>query len=167
MATQIDRTVQVGLGLRELLHVGIIVVDLAAAASDFDRRWGVSVMDVAEITLCDAFCFGRPAEVSLKHGFTRHGASDIELIQPLSDRSPYTDFLESHKGDVVHHLAYAVDDIDSHLRRLRPVGAELVLDAYLPNNQGRIVQIDGFAHGPIVELIQASAVSIHRGGAGE
>jgi methylmalonyl-CoA/ethylmalonyl-CoA epimerase len=141
-------------GLETFLHVGIVVTDLTGAAEDFERRWGAPVVDVEEIVLRDASCFGHPAEVSLKHGFIRHGACDIELIQPLSHSSAYSDFLEQHRGDSVHHLAYAVADIDTYLRRLRPIPAELVLDAYLPDTGERVVQVDGFAHGPVVELIQ-------------
>jgi hypothetical protein len=54
----------------------------------------------------------------------------------------------------VHHLAYVVPDIDSYLDRLQPTGAELVLDARMPESRTRLVYLDGFAHGPTIELIE-------------
>ncbi|WP_448332505.1 VOC family protein [Streptomyces sp. DSM 41534] len=42
------------------------------------------------------------------------GASEIELIQPLKGRPPYTEFLDLH-GEGVHHLAYVVKSIDQYL----------------------------------------------------
>ncbi|MFD8337957.1 VOC family protein [Streptomyces solisilvae] len=46
------------------------------------------------------------------------GASEIELIQPLKGRPPYTEFLDLH-GEGVHHLAYVVEGIDQYLESLR------------------------------------------------
>jgi methylmalonyl-CoA/ethylmalonyl-CoA epimerase len=148
------------LALPPLAHVGIVVSDLASAAADFERRWGARVMDVAELTLSQVSYAARPADISIRHGFIRHGASDIELIEPLSDWSPYADFLKTHRGDGVHHLAYVVDDIDRYLARLRPAPAEVTLDGYLPNAAVRFVHVDGFAHGPTVELIEQAPLPV-------
>lgn len=81
------------------------------------------------------------------------GASLIELVQPLWE-SPSRDFVKQRNGDGVHHLAYFVDDVDRYLERLKPTCAELVLDARLPRDNSPCVYVDGFAHGPTIELIQ-------------
>lgn len=142
------------LSLPALDHVGILVADLSSAAEDFERCWGAVAVEVGQLTLCDACCFGRPVEVSLRRAFIRHSGADIELIQPLRGSSRYLDFFQDRHSAGVHHLAYLVDDIDLHLQRLRPVGSELALDAQLPDRRGRVVQVRGFAHGPCIELIQ-------------
>ena len=139
--------------LPSLLHVGIVVSDLEAAASDFERRWGSRLNDIADITLQDSLYHGRPATVRFRRGLLRAGDSHIELTEPVSD-SFFSDFLKLRKGDGVHHLAYVVDDIDVYLERLKPTCSELVLDARLPGGGSRVVYIDGFAHGPTVELLQ-------------
>lgn len=143
----------IDLKLPPLLHVGIVVLDLDAAISNFERRWGTHVADVADVTLETAVFHDRPATISFRHGLIRSGASHLELIQPLSN-SPFSDFLEERRADGVHHLAYLVDDIDPYLDRLKPTGAELVLDACMPGDRARVVYIDGFAHGPTIELIE-------------
>jgi methylmalonyl-CoA/ethylmalonyl-CoA epimerase len=145
--------VLVDFDLPPLLHVGIVVLDLDAAAANFERRWGVHVTDITDVTLDDALYHDRVARVSFRRGLIRSGASQIELTQPLSD-SPFSDFLRERKGDGVHHLAYIVKDIGPYLERLKPTCAELVLDARLPGDDSRVVVIDGFAHGPSIELIQ-------------
>lgn len=61
----------------------------------------------------------RPA----RYGFISIGASEIELIQPLTGRSPYTEFLEAN-GEGVHHLAYAVESIEQYLAALRQAGED-------------------------------------------
>jgi methylmalonyl-CoA/ethylmalonyl-CoA epimerase len=151
----------VELDLPPLLHVGIVVLDLDAAATDFERRWGTHVTDVSNVTFENALFHDRPATIAVRRGLISSGASQIELTQPLT-QSPFTDFLKVRKGDGVHHLAYVVDDIDSYLDRLKPTFAELVLDARLPRDGNRVVYVDGFAHGPTIELIQRTSVRRHQ-----
>jgi catechol 2,3-dioxygenase-like lactoylglutathione lyase family enzyme len=136
-----------------LLHVGIVVLDMAAAASDFERRWGMHVADVVDVTLGDVRYHNRLTTIAFRMGVIDSGACQIELTQPLSD-SPFQDFLRERRADGVHHLSYLVDDIDGYLDRLKPTWAELVLDARLPGKGSRVVLLDGFAHGPAVELVE-------------
>ena len=145
----------IDLELPPLLHVGIVVTDIDSAARDFERRWGARVTDVEDMTLHGALYDDRAATISFRRALLYSGKSQIELTQPLSD-SFFSDFLKLRKGDGVHHLAYTVDDIDAYLSRLKPTSAELVLDAHLPDDGSRVVYIDGFAHGPTIELIQLS-----------
>lgn len=147
----------IDLDLPRLHHVGIVVIDLIAAASDFERRFGAKVSDIRELQIQSALYHEQPTDIAVLTGAIRSGASDIELVQPLSSASPFAEFLKLRKGDGVHHLAYIVDDIDVYLERLRPTSAELVLDAVLPDDGARAVYLDGFAHGPTIELIQLPA----------
>ncbi len=145
------------LSLPPLHHVGVVVEDIAAAAADYERRWNVTAGPVHDLTFPDAHLHGRRADLSARYSFVDTGASQIELIQPVSsEASPYTKFLEANGGDGVHHLAYFVDSIDGYLEQLRAVGepVDLVLDAEVPGG-GRFVYLDGLAHGPVIELIEA------------
>ncbi len=143
------------LSLPALHHVGIVVEDIATAAADYERRWHVTAGPVYDLTFPGAQVRGRQSELSARYSFIDTGASQIELIQPVSDASPYTDFLEANGGDGVHHLAYFVDSIDDHLDQLRTAGepTDFVLDAVAPG-AGRFVYLDGLAHGPVIELIE-------------
>lgn len=146
--------------LPPLLHVGIVVLDLEAAAADFHHRWRAPLTDVADVTLHDALYHNRAVTMSFRRGLIRSGASHIELTQPLTD-SPFRDFLRERRGDGVHHLAYVVDDIDAYLDGLRPIGSEFVLDAQVTEDRSRVVLLDGFAHGPAIELIQLGVAGEH------
>jgi methylmalonyl-CoA/ethylmalonyl-CoA epimerase len=141
-----------------LLHVGIVVADLEAAAEDYRRRWGVETVDVTEWTFPGATYGDREIALTATYGFVRTGASEIEFIQPGSTPSPYADFLEQNGGDGVHHLAYVVEAIEPYLEQLAEAGAapKILLDASLGDDGGRFVYVDGAAHGPAVELIELS-----------
>ena len=144
--------------LPPLAHVGIVVADLERAAADYERRWGVTTEQVQDLALDDARLHGKPAGASARFGFISTGASQIELIQPLSAPSPYTEFLTANGGDGVHHLAYIVDGIDPFLEHLREVGETVDVGfttsfTYPGIGSGRWVYIDGLMHGPLIELI--------------
>ncbi|MFD5753479.1 VOC family protein [Streptomyces sp. NPDC127033] len=141
--------------LPPLLHVGIVVADLDRAAADYERRWSVEVERVRDLDFTTARFHGQETSCSARYGFVNTGASEIELIQPLSGRSPYTEFLET-AGEGVHHLAYVVGSIDQHLAALHEAGEEprVAFDATIAD-QARFVYLDGLAHGPVIELIES------------
>jgi methylmalonyl-CoA/ethylmalonyl-CoA epimerase len=53
------------------------------------------------------------------------GDGHVELLRPLGPDTAVGKFIE-RKGPGLHHVAYAVDDIDATLERLREVGLELI-----------------------------------------
>lgn len=83
------------------------------------------------------------------------GGSFIQLLQPLADDTPVGKFLARH-GEGLHHVAYAVADIEAALEHLRSVGAKLVDET--PRIGGRGARI-AFVHpadmaGTLVELVE-------------
>jgi methylmalonyl-CoA/ethylmalonyl-CoA epimerase len=140
--------------LPALFHVGFVVADLEAAGADYERRYGIPVERVFDLTVEDAELDGAPARFSARYGFLPLGNTDLELIQPLEGDSPYSRFLAGH-GDGIHHLAFVVDSIDAYLEHLRATeaGAELVLDARVPGGL-RFVYVDGTAYGTVLELVE-------------
>jgi catechol 2,3-dioxygenase-like lactoylglutathione lyase family enzyme len=150
--------------LPPLAHVGIVVADLERAAADYERRWGVTTEQVQDLALDDARLHGKQAGTSARYGFISTGASQIELIQPLAAPSPYTEFLEVNGGDGVHHLAYIVDGIDPFLEHLREAGETVDIGfttsfTFPGLGGGRFAYLDGLMHGPVIELIEMTAVS--------
>lgn len=53
------------------------------------------------------------------------GDGHVELMRPLAPDTPIGKFL-ARKGPKLHHVAYAVDDIDSTLEKLAGAGLELI-----------------------------------------
>jgi methylmalonyl-CoA/ethylmalonyl-CoA epimerase len=52
------------------------------------------------------------------------GAASVELVEPVDESSPVTEFLR--QGGGLHHLCYEVDDLDEQVRRCRQDGSLLV-----------------------------------------
>jgi methylmalonyl-CoA/ethylmalonyl-CoA epimerase len=53
------------------------------------------------------------------------GEGHVELLRPLGPDTPIGRYLE-RKGPGLHHVAYAVDDIDGVLSSLKEAGFELI-----------------------------------------
>jgi methylmalonyl-CoA/ethylmalonyl-CoA epimerase len=53
------------------------------------------------------------------------GEGHVELLRPLDDDTPVGKYL-AKKGPGLHHVAYAVGDIDEVLEALREKGVELI-----------------------------------------
>lgn len=53
------------------------------------------------------------------------GESRIELLEPTSEDSPISKFLEK-RGGGIHHIAVEVEDIEAALRQMKEQGARLI-----------------------------------------
>ena len=53
------------------------------------------------------------------------GESRIELLEPLSEDSPISNFLEK-RGGGIHHIAVEVKDIRASLKKLKAAGVRLI-----------------------------------------
>src|SRR5215467_2592934 len=53
------------------------------------------------------------------------GDGHVELLRPLGPDTPVGRYLE-RKGPGLHHVAYAVDDIDGALEGLKGAGIEMI-----------------------------------------
>ena len=53
------------------------------------------------------------------------GEGHVELLRPLGPDTPVGKFMAKN-GEGLHHVAYAVDDIDATLERIAAAGVELI-----------------------------------------
>ena len=95
-----------------IAHVGIAVRDLGAIVP-FYR----DVLGMAEVPLDDADG-ARIAGLAA-------GESLVELLEAESPGSPIAKFVEK-RGPGIHHICFAVDDIDATLERCRAAGVRLI-----------------------------------------
>jgi methylmalonyl-CoA/ethylmalonyl-CoA epimerase len=81
------------------------------------------------------------------------GESRIELLEPTSADSPIAKFLD-RRGPGIHHVCFAVDDLDAALADLSAKGFRLIHAAPVPGADGKRV---AFLHpeagrGVLIEL---------------
>jgi methylmalonyl-CoA/ethylmalonyl-CoA epimerase len=95
-------------------HVGVAVEDLDAAVSLYEQsfRMPIAHRETVESQGVEAVLLDV-------------GDGHVELLRPLGPETAVGRFLE-RSGEGLHHVAYAVDDIDSTLDELRSAGLELI-----------------------------------------
>jgi len=97
-----------------LAHVGIAVPALAPAI----ERWTRSLGFVHEGT--EAL-----ESMGLRVAFLRAGSVTIELLEPTRPDSVVAKFLEK-RGEGIHHLSFAVNDIEAALAGAQASGLTLI-----------------------------------------
>ena len=103
------------MGPRDLHHVGVAVTDLEAAVARYRKLFQAEVEAREEL-----------ADQGVRVAAMRVGAGGrVELLSPLGEDTPVGRFLAS-RGEAMHHLALAVDDLEEELGALRSAGAELI-----------------------------------------
>ncbi len=99
----------------KLNHVAIVVPDLAAAISQYRDLLGAKVTQARDVPDHGA----RVASVVLEN-------TQIELLQPFGDNSPFENFLITHPGGGIHHVSYQVTDICATRDKLLAEGARIL-----------------------------------------
>ncbi len=83
------------------------------------------------------------------------GESRVELLEPTSDDSPISKFLEK-RGGGIHHIAIEVENIEESLAKLKAEGARLIDETPRIGAEGCLI---AFVHpattgGVLLELIE-------------
>ena len=84
------------------------------------------------------------------------GESRIELLEPTSDDSPISKFLEK-RGGGIHHIAVEVNDIEASLKQLKNKGMRLIDEQPRIGAEGCLVAFvhPSSANGVLLELVQS------------
>ena len=126
-------------------HVGIAVRDLDEAIRVYERRLGLRATRRERLE-------AEGIEVAM----IPIGESRIELITPLSPESKVEKFLQD-RGEALHHVAYATDDVGASLAKAGAAGAQLLDEAARSGAHGTRI---GFVHpkslcGVLTEFVEA------------
>lgn len=83
------------------------------------------------------------------------GESRIELLEPTSEDSPISKFLDK-RGGGIHHIAVEVDDIEASLAQLKLKGMRLIDESPRIGAEGCLVAFvhPSAANGVLLELVQ-------------
>jgi len=95
-------------------HVGVAVEDLDAGIALYEKSFEMELVHRETVE-------SQGVEAALLDV----GDGHVELLAPLGPETPVGKYLE-RKGPGLHHVAYAVEDIDAELQRLAGAGVALI-----------------------------------------
>ena len=125
-------------------HIGIAVVSIDDSL-DIYRALGLAEAHREDV----------PAQ-KVRTAFLPVGESRIELLEPTTEDSPVAKFL-ARRGPGVHHVCFAVDDLQHALDDLASRGFRLLHRSPVPGADGRMIAFlhPDAGHGLLIELSQA------------
>lgn len=130
--------------MKKIEHIGIAVKDLDAANATYEA-----------LLNSEAYKTETVESEGVSTSFFKTGESKIELLAATNRESPIAKFLEK-RGEGIHHIAFAVDDIAAEISRLEKEGFTLINKNPKPGADNKLV---AFLHpkssnGVLVELCQ-------------
>ena len=125
-------------------HLGIATKDIAEALKFWEDALGLENIHTETVE-----------DQKVRVAMLPIGESRIELLEPTSEDSPITKFLEK-RGGGIHHIAVETDDIEAALAKLKAEGARLIDEKPRIGAEGCLV---AFVHpsttgGVLLELVQ-------------
>ena len=96
-------------------HIGIAVKSLDETIPYYEKLLGQKCYSIEEV-----------ADQKVKTAFFKVGDTKIELLEPTSEDSPIAKYLEKNPHGGVHHVAYAVEGLQSVLDEVAAKGVQLI-----------------------------------------
>jgi len=100
--------------LSHIEHIGIAVKNLEESIPYWENVFGLKCYSVEEV-----------AEQKVKTAFFKIGQTKIELLESTSPEGPIGKFIEK-KGEGVHHIAFAVNELENALAETESKGVQLI-----------------------------------------
>lgn len=95
-------------------HIGIAVKDLNASIKYYEEVLGLNCYAIEEV-----------ADQKVKTAFFLVGGTKIELLESTDPEGPIGKFIEK-KGEGIHHLAFAMEDVNVALQDAESKGIQLI-----------------------------------------
>ncbi len=130
--------------IKRIHHLAVLVEDIYDALQFWRDILGIKPSRISDM----------PAEAA-RIAFLPLGESEIELVQPTSQDSGLSRFLEK-RGPGLHHVCLQVDDLAGLLAQLKAKGVQLINDQPKQADDGRLYAFihPKSTHGVLVELYQ-------------
>jgi methylmalonyl-CoA/ethylmalonyl-CoA epimerase len=100
--------------MKQIEHIGIAVRNLQEACEVYERLLGVAPYKTEEVV-----------SEGVLTAFFKSGPNKIELLQATTEQSAIAQFIEK-KGEGMHHIAFAVENIQVEMARLKAEGFTLL-----------------------------------------
>ncbi|OFX74594.1 MAG: methylmalonyl-CoA epimerase [Bacteroidetes bacterium GWE2_29_8] len=95
-------------------HIGIAVKNIEESIKFYEEILGLKCYAIEEVK-----------DQKVKTAFFMVGQTKIELLESTDPEGPIGKFIEK-KGEGVHHIAFAVNEINSQLKELTDKGINLI-----------------------------------------
>ena len=130
--------------IEKIEHIGIAVKNLDEANKIYEQLLGTRPYKMETVD-----------SEGVNTSFFKTGESKVELLQATKDESAIAKFI-AKKGEGIHHIAFAVNDIHKEIKRLKEAGYTIINEKPKKGADNKLVC---FVHpkntkGVLIELCQ-------------
>ena len=115
------------MNLTHIEHLGIAVKSLEEAIPYYENVLGLKCYAIEEV-----------ADQKVKTAFFMIGQTKLELLEPTCPESTIAGFIEK-RGEGIHHLAFATDDVAACLAEAEEKGVRLIDKAPRPGAEQMMI----------------------------
>ncbi len=132
------------MNLTHIEHIGIAVKNLDESIKFYEEILGLKCYAVEEVT-----------DQKVKTAFFQIGQTKIELLESTDPEGPIGKFIEK-RGEGIHHIAYAANELESSLEALKNKGIKLIDEKPRPGAEGLSIAFlhPKDTHGVLTELCE-------------
>ncbi len=143
-----------GLPFSKVDQLGLVVRDIDKAIAHY-QSLGIGPFEPVKLNIIEREMYGKPPpdDMRLKASLATMDSIQYELIQPVSGKSLFGDFLET-KGEGINHLGSFVVDMDRETAKLEEKGFKVVWRIRFKDGGGSVYFDTDRVGGIMLELIQ-------------
>ena len=105
-------------------HIAIAVKNLDESINFYENTFGLKCYLVEEVV-----------DQKVRTAFFNVGGTKIELVESTDSQGTIAKFIEKH-GEGIHHIAFAVNDVESSLKEMESKGIKLIDRMPRPGAEG-------------------------------
>ena len=94
--------------LKKLNHIAIAVPNLKTAIKSYKENFDAKISKIRDLP-----------EHGVRTAFVHLPNTNVELLEPLGDKSPIKKFLINNPKGGIHHICYEVADIKESINKLK------------------------------------------------
>ncbi len=130
--------------IQRIDHLGIAVRSIEATLPYYEKALGLKCEHVEVV----------PSQ-KVKTAFLTVGEVHLELLEPTAEDSPVAKFL-NERGEGIHHIAFATDNITGQLEQARDAGTRLIHEIPIEGAGDKLVAFlhPKSTHGVLTEFCQ-------------
>jgi hypothetical protein len=135
----------------QVIQVGIIVEDVEETAKKLENLIGIGPFRIFEPEYKDLTYRGKTGRFKVKIGLAMAGTVQIELVQPLSGKTIYGEYVK-RKGYGLHHLGIRADNMSQSVRKMNSKGFKVIQSGNRPGTGWAYLDCEDEA-GIVFELV--------------
>ncbi|MBI4296197.1 MAG: VOC family protein [Chloroflexi bacterium] len=134
-------------------QIGVVVKNIDETIKYYEKAFGFGPFEIKYVDFPNATYFGEKAGYRGKRAFFNLGPIQIELIELIDGKTVHEAFLKE-KGEGIHHIAFAVDNLEESKKNAEKAGFKITQGFTRADGSG-FAYIDSDKIGGVVfELMQ-------------